>query len=720
MADSDKANILVVDDLPEKLLVIESVLEELGQNVITARSGEEALRRLLEREFAVILLDVNMPGIDGYETAALIRRRKKSAHTPIIFITAFADEMHTAHGYSLGAVDYIFSPVVPEVLRTKVRVFVELARMTQQVRRRADERVALARAEAARAVAEESTRRLAFLAEASKALAHSLDVAATLRGLPRLAVPFLADLSGVTLVAAPGQPWHSELAWTFPPAQEVHAATLTVVSGDAACAEPRTPRGGPRDALRAALERSLASGRTEILDGLDVPYPPAGCDGPPAPAGASISSAVVLPLVARGRTLGALTLAMAASGRRFEAADLALAEDLAGRAAVALDNAALYQNIQENDRRKDEFLAMLAHELRNPLAPVRNAVEILRLLGLKYPPLVQARDMIDRQVTHMARLIDDLLDVSRLSRGKILLRVEWVDLARLVRSIVEDYRTAFGQSAVALEADLAAGPLWARGDPTRLAQVVGNVLHNANKFTDRGGRVTVALTVEGRGEARRAVLTVRDTGIGMEPAMLARVFEAFSQADRSLDRSRGGLGLGLTLVRGLVVMHGGEVKVASDGLGHGTQITILVPLGDGPPPVAPAHAPARVLSRRVLVIEDSPDAAESMRVLLTLTGHEVAVALNGATGVAKAREFRPEVVLCDIGLPGGMDGYDVARTLRCGGDPAVPYLVAVTGYGQADDQRRAAEAGFDAHLTRPVDFDDLQELLASLSAPAPA
>src|SRR5437588_1728027 len=200
MTDSDKANILVVDDLPDNLLVMRSVLEELGQNVLTARSGEEALRRVLEHEFAVILLDVNMPGMDGFETAALIRRRKKSAHTPIIFITAFADEMHTAQGYSLGAVDYILSPVVPAVLRTKVRVFVELFRMTQQARRQADERVALAREQAARAAAEEATRRSTFLAEASTALARSLDLDATLRGLMRLVVPSLADVAGVTLV----------------------------------------------------------------------------------------------------------------------------------------------------------------------------------------------------------------------------------------------------------------------------------------------------------------------------------------------------------------------------------------------------------------------------------------------------------------------------------------------------------------------------------------
>src|SRR5437588_2055790 len=217
MTDSDQANILVVDDLPDNLLVARSVLEELGQNLLTARSGTEALRHVLERDFAVILLDVNMPGMDGYETAALIRARKRSAHTPIIFITAYADEMNTAQGYALGAVDYVLSPVVPEVLRTKVRVFVELHLMTQQVRRQADERVILAKAQAARAAAEDATRRSNFLAEASKVLSGSLDVEATVLALARLPVPFLADLGAVTLAGEHGRAWTTELAWVHPP-----------------------------------------------------------------------------------------------------------------------------------------------------------------------------------------------------------------------------------------------------------------------------------------------------------------------------------------------------------------------------------------------------------------------------------------------------------------------------------------------------------------------
>jgi signal transduction histidine kinase/DNA-binding response OmpR family regulator len=705
MSDSDKVNILIVDDLPEKHLVLSAILEELDQNIITARSGDEALRQVLDKEFAVILLDVNMPGMDGFETAAYIRRRKRSAHTPIIFITAFADELHTAQGYSLGAVDYILSPVVPDVLRTKVKVFVDLFRMTQQVRRQAEERVALIQEQAARAAAEENTRRSSFLAEAGAALAGSLDPQTTARNLARLAVPFLADLCSVTVVGAHGQPWHSEVAWVLPQGGAVDACTL--VSSEA-----------PRDELREALEESLASGRMQILEELDVPYPPPGCNGSLPPGTDNRAhAAVVLPLMARGHTLGALTLALGASGRRYRPADLVLAEDLAGRAAIALDNARLYQDIQEGDRRKNEFLAMLAHELRNPLAPIRNAVQVMRMISSGDLTVAQARDIIDRQVTHMARLIDDLLDMSRLSRGKILLRKEPLNLVQLVRGVTEDYRSILEDAGLTLHVHLPDEPIWTLGDPTRLSQVVGNVLHNAQKFTDRGGQVSVALEAEPDGKHCRIV--VRDTGIGMDAEMLARVFDAFSQADRSLDRSRGGLGLGLALVKGLLDLHGGEVLAASEGVGQGTEITIRLPMEEQPVQVRraePASGGADSVLR-VLVIEDNHDAAESMRVLLSLNGHEVKVAFSGPSAMEVGRDHLPEVVLCDIGLPGGMDGYAVARAFRSDPRLSGAFMIALTGYGQEEDQRRSREAGFDVHLTKPVDFTELQRLLATLPVP---
>jgi signal transduction histidine kinase/DNA-binding response OmpR family regulator len=700
----DRASILVVDDLPEKLLVLQTILAELDQNIVVARSGEEALKRVLEEEFAVVLLDINMPpGMDGLETAEYIRRRKRSAHTPIIFITAYADEVHTARGYSLGAVDYIFAPIVPEILRTKVRVFVDLHLMHRQVRRQADERVALAREQSARVAAEEATRRSAFLAEASTVLSRSLDVQATLRGLVGVVVPYLADLAGATVVGESGRPWQSELAWADPGGDGVQALQLT--SADA-----------PNDALRDAIDRALASGEPERLDDLAIPYPQAPGHANGRADARRLTAALVLPLLARGRTLGALTLAMGGSGRRYSAADVALAQDLAGRAAIALDNARLYQNIQEQDRRKNEFLAMLAHELRNPLAPIRNAVHILKMLGATDATLMRARDMIDRQVGHMARLIDDLLDMSRLSRGKVLLRRQPVDLARLVEDAAGDYRPVLEAAGLALRLELPDVPVCVDGDPTRLAQVLGNVLHNAHKFTDAGGAVTVRLAAE-NGEA---CITVRDSGIGMEPEMLGRIFETFSQADSSLDRSRGGLGLGLALVKGLIQLHGGSVRAQSDGLGRGTSIAIRLPLHDAAALAPPEPAPARADAPggcRVLIIEDHADAAESLRMLFSFSGHDVHVVHTGPDGVSAARRLAPDVVLCDIGLP-GMDGYAVARALRQ--DRLASRLIALSGYGREDDLRRSREAGFDLHLTKPVDFPELQRVLADLRERAAA
>jgi CheY-like chemotaxis protein len=315
----------------------------------------------------------------------------------------------------------------------------------------------------------------------------------------------------------------------------------------------------------------------------------------------------------------------------------------------------------------------------------------------------------------MSRLIDDLLDVSRLSRGKVLLRKQPVDLTELVRAAAEDHRALLEAGGLRLRLSLPARPLWTAGDPTRLAQVIGNVLHNASKFTDPGGLVTVELADAGEGMAG---VRVRDTGIGIEPAMLRRAFEAFSQADRSLARSRGGLGVGLALVKGLVELHGGKAHVASPGPGQGTEVTIRLPLAETPAGPVPAAAPAQrhASALRVLLIEDNADAAESMRLLLTLHGHKVRVEATGAAGLDAGRAFRPDVVLCDIGLPGELDGYEVARACRRDPVLAPACLIAATGYGRPEDQRKALDAGFDAHLTKPVDISELLGLLAAVPA----
>jgi len=365
-------------------------------------------------------------------------------------------------------------------------------------------------------------------------------------------------------------------------------------------------------------------------------------------------------------------------------------------------------------RRKDEFLAMLGHELRNPLAPVRTSLHILRSEKATTEQREKARETIERQVVHLTRLVDDLLDISRISQGKILLRNERVELVATLRAAVEDRRPQMEAAGLALELALPSSPLWVSGDPTRLSQVIGNVLQNAIKFTDRGGRISV----ESREEPERGTVavTIRDTGIGMTPALLARVFEPFSQAEGGPDRKPGGLGLGLFLVKVLVEMHGGAVEAASPGPGQGSEIKLRLPLASGVGEAAmPEKEPSDAIerSRRCLIIEDHQDAAESMALLLQLTGHHAEVAFDAEEGLEKARRFRPDVILCDIGLPGLMDGYALARAVRGDADLRSAYLIAITGYGQEDDRRRALEAGFDAHLTKPADLDALRRLLAT-------
>ena len=369
--------------------------------------------------------------------------------------------------------------------------------------------------------------------------------------------------------------------------------------------------------------------------------------------------------------------------------------------------------LQETHRRKDDFLAMLGHELRNPLMPIRNAAEVIRLMGRDQPQLREMASIILRQTSHLKQLVDDLLDVSRIMRDKITLREGTLDLAALVRDVTADFADQYQAAGVSLTSEIPEAPLWIKGDLTRLAQVVGNLIHNAIKFTDQGGHIHVALRHDASLE--RAELSVRDTGIGIAPEMLPQLFDVFSQADRSLVRSRGGLGLGLALVRGLVELHGGEVTVASPGLGRGTEFTIHLPLAKPPSQTAGVQA-AQVRSprRRVLIVEDQPDTLQTMKLLLESLGHEVHAASNGEEGIHVARQTHPDVIFSDIGLP-GMDGYALAREIR--NDPQMQsvYLVAMTGYGQKSDQHRAQEAGFDRHLTKPIAFHELEGVLALLT-----
>jgi PAS domain S-box-containing protein len=369
--------------------------------------------------------------------------------------------------------------------------------------------------------------------------------------------------------------------------------------------------------------------------------------------------------------------------------------------------------LQEANRRKDEFLATLAHELRNPLAPSRNAVEVLRLSELSDPRSRLARDIIDRQVRQMARLVDDLLDVSRITRGKVQLRKERIELAAVVQTAVEATRSFIEASGHQFTVTLPPEPVTLDADPIRLAQVFSNLLNNAAKYTERGGHIWLT----GERQSGDIVVSVRDTGIGIAAEHLPHLFEMFSQVVPALERSQGGLGIGLALVRGLVELHGGAVEARSAGPGRGSELIVRLPVADAPAPTRPEPSGAGQDSRpgskwRILVADDLPDSVDSLEIMLRLMGHDIQTAHDGLEAVQAAATFRPDVVLLDIGMP-KMNGYEAARCIREQPWGQDIFLVALTGWGQEEDKQRARAAGFDHHLTKPVDPEELLQLLTA-------
>ena len=382
--------------------------------------------------------------------------------------------------------------------------------------------------------------------------------------------------------------------------------------------------------------------------------------------------------------------------------------------------------LRDADRRKDEFIAVLAHELRNPLAPVRNAVEILRRVDVQDPRIARTRDIIGRQVSHMARLIDDLLDVSRIARGKLTLRKEPCDVGAIVCQTAEDYRASLEAASQKLELRGCSEPAWVEGDPVRLAQMVGNLLTNAARFHDGPGQVHVDCQVEpapARDDTQEATaparvhITVTDTGIGMDDALLSRLFDPFAQATQDIARSKGGLGLGLALTKGLAELHGGGVFAQSDGPGKGARFTITLPLTPVDRPERhPEDDGVEPAPLRILVIEDNPDAASTLGELLQLKGHETELAYDARSGIDKARCMRPDVVISDIGLPGTLSGYDVGRALSQAPELKDVYLIALSGYADVVARKRCTEAGFDAHLAKPPDLRALEHALAKARA----
>ena len=668
----DPVNILVVDDLATQRLTVEAALSEVGERVVSVGSGREALKFLLENEAAVILLDVNMPDMDGFETATLIRQRGRNAHTPIIFLTANADEVQAARGYALGAVDYLICPFPPDVLRTKVSVFVALSRANEQVKREADQRIALTKEQTARAAAEEQSSRLRVLVEIGGVLTRAVDGSPFETELLSLFVPLLAEEAGLVFTASADAPGSS-----------------TWFRSQTAGESSDRPPGVPPPELSDAVSKVLKTGRIERLRD-----------------GSGGTTGIALPLSGRGGVYGVLGMA---SGRRYTNADLELLEIIASRTASVLENRRLYRELQERDRRKDEFLAMLSHELRNPLGAITTAAQVLQLGTASGDKVERAGAVIARQSYQLSRMLDDLLEVSRVTTGRVQLNREHFDLAEVAARSVEALKTSGRLNSHEIEVETST--VLVDADVARTDQIITNLLVNAVKYTDAGGRIDVRVCADGP----HACLRVSDNGIGISAELLPRLFEVFVQGRQALDRAQGGLGIGLALVRKLAELQGGTVEAQSPGPGQGSTFIVRLPLLVNGRAYIAERASPRLLptSLRVLIVDDNADARDMLRTFLGLA--EVHDAVSGPDAVEKAREVLPDLALVDLGLP-GFDGLEVASRLRS--DPATQgtLLVAMTGYGQPEDRRRTAEAGFEAHIVKPVTSDQLTEVIALCAA----
>jgi PAS domain S-box-containing protein len=547
--------------------------------------------------------------------------------------------------------------------------------------------------------AEESSR---FLAAASAALAGVVDFESTLQKLVKLAVPYFADWSAIDIVEDAGL---RRLAVTHKDPDKIQIAHELI-------------REYPPDLhAKGGVAAVLRAGKAEMLSDIsDDLLQAAARDERHLSLIRSLGlrSYVCVPLIVSGETIGVLTFATAESGRRYSDADLSLAMDLAHRAAVAIENTRLYEALRDTDRRKDEFLATLAHELRNPLAPIRNSLQILKMPRVDPETIERSREMMDRQVQQLVRMVDDLLDVSRVMRGKIELRKERVELASVVARAIETAQPLIEAQTHELTVNLANESLPLDADPVRLSQVLGNLLTNAAKYTDRNGRIRVTAAREGD----EAVLRILDNGIGLAPDMLPHVFDLFVQADHSSTKAQGGLGIGLTLVKNLVGMHGGSVSAHSPGLGQGCEFVVRLPLAKHHDVESHEREVQEVLRKntghRLLIVDDNHDAAESLALLLRLQGHDVQVAHDGPAALRLLATSHPDLVFLDIGMP-GMDGYEVARRIRQipGNENVV--LAALTGWGQMEDRRRTTAAGFNHHLVKPLEPKALGELLSTLA-----
>jgi PAS domain S-box-containing protein len=539
-----------------------------------------------------------------------------------------------------------------------------------------------------------------FLADASASLAGLVDFESTLQTVARLAVPHFADWASVDMLEENGT--------------LRRVAVAHVDSTKVELAHELHRRYPPDPASPQGVWNILRTGQSELISDVSDALLTSTIKDPELLSivrALGLRSYMGVPLSVRGKVLGVITFIAAESGRKYQTRDLAVAEDLAHRAAVAIENGRLYQELRIADRKKDEFLSLLAHELRNPLAPISNALQILKVAHTNGELAGHARDMAERQVHALTRMVDDLLDVSRIMRGKVELRRERVQLASVISAAIETARPAIDAGQHQLDVTLPQTPIWIDVDPVRIAQVVSNLLTNAAKYTTNGGQIW--LSVVRNNEV--ATIQVRDTGIGIAPDKLRSVFEMFMQVDATGSRAQGGLGIGLTVVRSLVELHGGSVEATSAGLGLGSEFTVHLPLpaevisGNNESP-AKGHVNKQT-PRRILVVDDNVDAAESLAMLLRLQGHHVSVAHDAISGLHQAEVEQPEIAFLDIGMP-VMNGHELAKRFR--GHPTLngTMLIAMTGWGQESDRRRTKETGFDHHLVKPVEVDALFRLIS--------
>ena len=765
---ASRPRILLVDDQPSRLLTYESILAGMNLQCVWAFSGTEALGHLLKEEFAVILLDVNMPGMDGFELARMVREHPRLERTPIIFVTAInVSEIDQLRGYEVGAIDYIAVPVIPEILRSKVAVLVELHRRRSELQhlnqalaearaqRDAEHAKTLASKEAQlRAVFEHPTAVIVVMrAERNaddevvdwvyhEANASVLALLGTMReGLigRRLSDVLPPERAAIvrdrcTRVLFTGTPANYESRF----GSRDFLATIYSIGDDCVVSSgvDVTERMAIEAALRQSEERfrDLANNIDQFAwtcDQLGQPtwyndrwyqytgttFEQARNDGwKPVhhPAHLPRVMASVERAIATGEPWEDTFPLRGKDGkyRWFLSRAIPIRDESGhvvrwfGTSTDVTAQRELQDALQDTDRRKDEFLAMLAHELRNPVAPIGNVAELLSRLLDDDPEKKRLADIVRRQAMHLSRLLDDLLDVARVTQGRIELRRAVLPLAGCIHQAVETAQPLIREREHRLTVSETFEPLHVNADRVRLAQAIANVIINAAKYTQPGGDIRIRTFTE----HHQAAIEISDTGVGITPEFLPKVFDLFAQSDRSLDRSQGGLGIGLAVCKKLVEMHGGTITASSAGPGFGAMFTIRLPLADAAPDSAAQAQSGSAPTRRVLIVDDNQDSADSLAMLLELEGHQVRAVYTAMDALEQVSVFAPEIVLLDIGLP-GMNGYDVAQKINA--MPHPPRLIAVSGYAQREDKERSAAAGFSAHLVKPVDIAALKRVLAA-------